>query len=45
MGGAIIFPNGEKLNIGRIFVSPEYHRKGFGLFMMQKIEAMYPGIK
>ena len=45
VGGAIIFPDGEKLNIERIFVSPEYHRKGFGLFMMQKIEAMYPEVK
>lgn len=45
VGGAIIFPEGEKLNIGRIFVSPEYHRKGYGLFMMQKIEAMYPEVK
>lgn len=45
VGGAIIFPDGEKLDIGRIFVSPKYHRKGFGLFMMQKIEAMYPEVK
>lgn len=45
VGGAIIFPDGEKLNIGRIFVSPEYHRKGFGLFMMRKIEAMHPEVK
>lgn len=45
VGGAIIFPDGEKLNIERIFVSPEYHRQGFGLFMMQKIEAMYPEVK
>ena len=45
VGGAILFPDGEKLNIGRIFVSPEYHRKGFGIFMMQKIEAMYSEVK
>lgn len=45
VGGAIIFPDEEKLYIGRIFVSPEHHRKGFGLFMMQKIEAMYPDVK
>ena len=45
VGGAILFPEREKLNIGRIFVSPEYHRKGFGIFMMQKIEAMYPEVK
>lgn len=45
VGGAVIFPDGEKLNIGRIFVSPEYHRKGFGLFIMQEIETMYPEVK
>ena len=45
VGGAIIFPDGEKLNVERIFVDPEYHRKGFGLFMMQKIEAMFPEVK
>ena len=45
VGGAIIFPDGEKLNIERIFVSPEYHRQGLGSFMMQKIQAMYPEVK
>lgn len=45
VGGAILFPDGEKLNIGRIFVSPEYHRKGYGSCMMQNIETMYPEVK
>lgn len=45
VGGTITFPDGKKLNIGRIFVCPEHHRKGLGLFMMQKIEAMYPEVK
>ena len=39
IGGAILFLDKEKLNIGRIFISPENHRKGYGVFMMQEIEA------
>ena len=45
IGGAILFPNGEKLNIGRIFISPENHRKGYGIFMMHEIEALNPMVK
>ncbi len=42
IGGAILFPDGDTLNIGRIFVNPDYHRKGYGIRMMQEIEAMFP---
>lgn len=45
VGGAILFPDGDTLNIGRIFISPEHFRKGYGLFMMQEIEALYPEVK
>ena len=45
VGGAILFPDGDTLNIGRIFVSPEHFHKGYGKFMMQEIEAMYPEVK
>ena len=45
VGGAILFPDGGTLNIGRIFVSPEHFRKGCGEFMMREIEAMYPEVK
>ena len=45
VGGAILFPDGNTLNIGRIFVSPEHFHKGYGIYMMQKIEAMYPEVK
>ena len=45
VGGAILFPDGDTLNIGRIFVSPEHFHKGYGIFMMQEIEAMYPEVK
>ena len=45
IGGAILFPDGDKLNIGRIFISPEHFRKGYGTYMMQEIEAMFPAVK
>ena len=45
IGGAVLFPDDEKLNIGRIFIGPENHRKGYGVFMMQEIEALYPTVK
>ena len=45
VGGAILFPEGDTLNIGRIFISPEHFRKGYGLYMMREIEAMFPEAK
>lgn len=45
LGGAILFLDKDKLNIGRIFVSPENHRKGYGIYMMQEIEKMFPDVK
>ena len=45
VGGAILFPDGDTLNIGRIFISPEPFRKGCGIFMMREIEAMFPEAK
>ena len=45
VGGAILFLQGDALNIGRIFVAPEHFRKGYGAFMMREIESMFPGVK
>ena len=45
IGGAILFLDDEKLNIGRVFISPENHRKGYGIFMMHEIESLYPMVK
>ena len=45
IGGAVLFRNGETLNIGRIFVSPDHHRKGYGIRMMHEIEALFPDVK
>ena len=45
VGGALLFLKDNELNIGRIFVDPEYFRKGYGIFMMQQIEALFPQVK
>ena len=45
IGGAILFLKNDVLNVGRIFVAPEYFRKGYGIFMMQEIEHMFPKVK
>ena len=45
IGGAILFSDGAALNISRIFVNPDHHQKGYGIRMMQEIEAMFPDIK
>ena len=45
VGGALLFLKDDILNVGRIFVDPEYFRKGYGIFMMQQIEAMFPQVK
>jgi hypothetical protein len=45
IGGAILFEDHDKLNVSRIFISPENHRKGYGEFMMREIEALYPAVK
>ena len=47
IGGAILFldKDGETLYIGRIFIDPVYHRKGYGLSLMKMVETHYSGIK
>ena len=47
VGGAILFwdKDGEGLYIGRIFIDPVHHRKGYGLLLMQMAETYYAGVK
>ena len=45
VGGALLFLKDNELNIGRIFVDPEHFRKGYGIFMMQKIEESFADVK
>ena len=45
IGGAILFLKNDILNVGRIFVAPEHFCKGYGIFMMQEIEKMFPEAK
>ena len=42
LGGAVLFRNGDTLNIGRIFIDPQHFRKGYGTCMMREIEALFP---
>ena len=46
-GGAVLFldKDGETLYIGRLFIDPVHHRKGYGLSLMKMVETFYPGIK
>ena len=45
IGGALLFADKERLNVGRIFVAPEHFRKGYGIFMMHEVENMFPEVK
>lgn len=45
VGGALLFLKDDILNVGRIFVDPEYFRKGYGIFMMQMIEESFAEVK
>ena len=45
VGGALLFLKDDILNVGRIFVDPEYFRKGYGIFMMQQIEESFAEVK
>ncbi|MBR5512829.1 MAG: GNAT family N-acetyltransferase [Ruminococcus sp.] len=47
IGGAILFldKDSEILYIGRIFIDPVHHRKGYGLSLMKMVENYYSGIK
>ena len=47
VGGAILFLDidSETLYIGRIFIDPVHHRKGYGLSLMKMVEACYSGVR
>ncbi len=45
VGGALLFRDNDMLNVGRIFIAPEYHRKGYGIFLMKEIESLFPDVK
>ena len=45
VGGALLFIKDSEMNVGRIFVSPEHFRKGYGIFMMQQIESGFPEVQ
>lgn len=45
VGGAILFASYDEIYIGRIFISPKYHRKGYGISLMNDIEKMFSSVK
>ncbi|MCH1942283.1 GNAT family N-acetyltransferase [Holdemania massiliensis] len=47
VGGTILFlnENNNNLYIGRIFIDSVYHRKGYGISLMECIENFYPDVK
>ncbi len=47
VGGAILFldKDSETLYIGRIFIDPVHHRKGYGLSLMKLVEVCCTGIR
>ena len=45
VGGAVLFPEQDRLYVGRIFVAPEHFRKGYGIFIMESIESMFSDAK
>ena len=45
LGGAILFRQGDTLNIGRIFIDPQHFRKGYGILMMREIENLFPDVR
>lgn len=45
VGGAILFPSFDEIYIGRIFISPKYHRKGYGISLMNDVEKMFSSVK
>ena len=45
VGGALLFVKDNEMNVGRIFIAPEHFRKGYGIFMMQQIESMFPEVQ
>ena len=44
VGAAILFPDdaGDSVYIGRIFIDSVYHRKGYGILLMECIENSFP---
>ena len=47
VGGAVLFKDKKEpgiLYIGRIFVTPQYHRRGYGIELMKQMELIFPDV-
>lgn len=45
VGGAVLFTEGETLRIGRIFISPDFFRRGYGCLLLRDIEELFPKVR
>ena len=48
MGGAILFQDRKDKHVvyvGRIFITPQYHRQGLGIEMMKHIQQNFLGVQ
>jgi ribosomal protein S18 acetylase RimI-like enzyme len=46
VGGAVVFPQGEgRYYLGRIFIDPQYHRRGIGSQAMDRIFREFPAAR
>ena len=44
LGGAILFEEGRKLYVGRIFINPQHFGQGYGIQLMRDIECCFPDV-
>lgn len=47
IGGALLFRDRKEqsvLYVGRIFVAPQYHRRGYGMELMKLVEHVFPDV-
>lgn len=44
IGGAILFEEGRKLYVGRIFINPQHFGQGYGIQLMRDIECCFPDV-
>lgn len=45
VGGAVLFQNGTNLYVGRIFISPDFFKQGYGRKLMQDVEHCFQDVK
>ena len=47
VGGALVFrdeKHSEIMYVGRIFIAPQFHRRGYGMDLMLRLENLFPEV-